>query len=128
MRDAKRRACPLQDAKSKWIFTTDQGKRGGKILHLKSIVDKAVIGADCVEKVLMFTVTGTKVLHHPRRRYIIALLYTTDVLIQKTCNRSKALIRSPSFDTRCPSLHFRSDGLEEKKQEDFVHVVTRVVS
>lgn len=51
----------LQDAKSKWIFTTDEGKRGGKTLHLKKIVDKAVAGIDCVEKVLMFTATGAEV-------------------------------------------------------------------
>ena len=56
------RSPPSQDAKSKWIFTTDEGKRGGKTLHLKKIVDAAVEKADCVEKVLMFTSTGAKVL------------------------------------------------------------------
>lgn len=50
-----------QDAKSKWIFTTNEGRRGGKTLHLKKIVDKAVEGVSCVEKVLMFTVTGAEV-------------------------------------------------------------------
>ena len=50
-----------QDAKSKWVFTTDQGRRGGKTLHLKTIVDKAVEGADCVEKVFVFTATGAEV-------------------------------------------------------------------
>lgn len=45
------------------MFTTDEGRRGGKILHLKSIVDKAVEGADCVEKVFVFTATGAEVCH-----------------------------------------------------------------
>lgn len=52
---------PHQDANSKWVFTTDEGRRGGKTLHLKSIVDKAVEGADCVEKVFVFTATGAEV-------------------------------------------------------------------
>lgn len=43
------------------MFTTDEGRRGGKTLHLKSIVDKAVEDADCVEKVLVITATGAKV-------------------------------------------------------------------
>lgn len=51
----------LQDAKCKWVFTTDEGRRGGKTLHLKRIVDQAVEGADCVEKVLMFKITGSEV-------------------------------------------------------------------
>lgn len=34
----------INDAASKWIFTTDEGKRGGKTLPLKNIVDKAVEG------------------------------------------------------------------------------------
>lgn len=43
------------------MFTTDEGRRGGKTLHLKSIVDKAVGMADCVEKVMVFTATGAEV-------------------------------------------------------------------
>lgn len=50
-----------KDANSKWVFTTDEGRRGGKTLHLKKIVDKAVNGVDCVEKVFMFTATGAEV-------------------------------------------------------------------
>jgi acetyl-CoA synthetase len=32
------------DAKSKWVFTTDEGKRGGRTLPLKAIVDDAIAG------------------------------------------------------------------------------------
>lgn len=34
----------IVDAQSKWVFTTDEGKRGGKTLPLKNIIDKAVDG------------------------------------------------------------------------------------
>lgn len=30
------------DAQSKWVFTADEGKRGGKTIPLKQIVDKAL--------------------------------------------------------------------------------------
>ncbi|CAM9163023.1 unnamed protein product [Ascophyllum nodosum] len=62
----------IVDAKSKWIFTTDEGKRGGKTLHLKKIVDAAVEKADCVEKVLMFTSTGAKVPMKPQRDVLLS--------------------------------------------------------
>lgn len=32
----------INDAKSKWVMVTDEGKRGGKTLPLKAIVDKAL--------------------------------------------------------------------------------------
>lgn len=32
----------VNDAHSKWIFTADEGKRGGKTIPLKQIVDKAL--------------------------------------------------------------------------------------
>jgi acyl-coenzyme A synthetase/AMP-(fatty) acid ligase len=34
----------ILDAQSKWVFTTDEGKRGGRSLPLKQIVDNAVVG------------------------------------------------------------------------------------
>jgi acetyl-CoA synthetase len=34
----------ILDAQSKWVFTADEGKRGGRSIALKSIVDKAVEG------------------------------------------------------------------------------------
>lgn len=52
----------ILDAKSKWVFTTDQSVRGGKVLNLKEIVDDAV--GQCggiVEKVFMFNRTGAEV-------------------------------------------------------------------
>lgn len=32
----------VNDAHSKWVFTADEGKRGGKTIPLKQIVDKAL--------------------------------------------------------------------------------------
>lgn len=64
--------CKNQDANSKWIFTTDEGKRGGKTLHLKNIVDKAVEGVACVEKVFMFKVTGAEVPVNPTRDVLVS--------------------------------------------------------
>eukprot|EP00640_Fibrocapsa_japonica_P000900 CAMPEP_0113936830 /NCGR_PEP_ID=MMETSP1339-20121228/3607_1 /TAXON_ID=94617 /ORGANISM="Fibrocapsa japonica" /LENGTH=648 /DNA_ID=CAMNT_0000939391 /DNA_START=31 /DNA_END=1977 /DNA_ORIENTATION=+ /assembly_acc=CAM_ASM_000762 len=51
----------ILDGKSKWVFTTDEGKRGGRTLALKGIVDEAVDGADCVEKCFLFKRTGGEV-------------------------------------------------------------------
>jgi len=49
------------DGQSKWLFTSDQGLRGGKVLDLKMICDKAVAQASCVEKVGVFQRTGNSV-------------------------------------------------------------------
>ncbi|KAG3124137.1 hypothetical protein PI124_g23368, partial [Phytophthora idaei] len=42
------------DAQSQWVFTADEGKRGGRTLPLKQIVDHAVDGLDFVRKVFVF--------------------------------------------------------------------------
>ncbi|CAM9096495.1 unnamed protein product [Chrysoparadoxa australica] len=55
------------NANSKWVFTTDEGKRGGKVLGLKATVDKAVDGVACVENVFVFKVTGADVAFEPGR-------------------------------------------------------------
>jgi len=47
-------------ADSKWVFCTDEGKRGGRTLPLKNIVDTACVGCD-VRKVFVFQRTGAKV-------------------------------------------------------------------
>ncbi len=51
----------INDCGSKWVFTSDEGKRGGRTLKLKDIVDKAVIQTDIVEKVCVFKRTGADV-------------------------------------------------------------------
>ncbi|KAI9915488.1 hypothetical protein PsorP6_007853 [Peronosclerospora sorghi] len=44
----------ILDAKTKWVFTSDEGKRGGRTLPLKQIVDVAVRGLDFVRNVFVF--------------------------------------------------------------------------
>ncbi|ETO81702.1 acetate-CoA ligase [Phytophthora nicotianae P1976] len=44
----------IVDAQTQWVFTSDEGKRGGRTLPLKQIVDHAVNGLDFVRKVFVF--------------------------------------------------------------------------
>lgn len=49
------------DAKSRVVITTDEGKRGGKTIATKSIVDAALAEAPLVEHVLVLKRTGGNV-------------------------------------------------------------------
>ncbi|CAI5735994.1 unnamed protein product [Hyaloperonospora brassicae] len=44
----------LIDASTQWVFTSDEGKRGGRTLPLKQIVDVAVDGLEFVRNVFVF--------------------------------------------------------------------------
>ncbi|KAJ1551375.1 acetyl-CoA synthetase [Nowakowskiella sp. JEL0078] len=48
----------IQDANCKVLITADQGKRGGKTVHLKQIADEAVSQCPCIKKVVVFQRTG----------------------------------------------------------------------
>ncbi|CDR44077.1 CYFA0S13e02938g1_1 [Cyberlindnera fabianii] len=48
------------DAGCKVVITCDEGRRGGKTVHTKKIVDEALADADVVEKVLVFQRTGSE--------------------------------------------------------------------
>jgi len=48
------------------VITADEGKRGGRTLHLKHIVDHAVLEAPCVEKVFVYQRTGADVGYGPK--------------------------------------------------------------
>jgi acetyl-CoA synthetase len=56
----------ILNAQSKWIFTSDEGRRGGKTLNLKLIVDNAANQCPCIEKVFVFRRTGGRVPQHIR--------------------------------------------------------------
>ena len=47
------------DAGCKVVITCDEGKRGGKTVHTKKIVDEGLAGVDSVAKILVFQRTGT---------------------------------------------------------------------
>lgn len=51
----------VNDAQSKVVITTDEGKRGGKTVYTKKIVDDGLNGAPSVEKVLVYKRTGSEV-------------------------------------------------------------------
>ncbi len=55
------------DCQARFMITADQGKRGNKIIPLKEIVDKALVGIDCVEKVVVFERTGAGVAMDAKR-------------------------------------------------------------
>lgn len=49
------------DAKSKVVITTDEGKRGGKLIGTKKIVDEALRQCDDVSHVLVYRRTGAEI-------------------------------------------------------------------
>lgn len=51
----------ILDAKSKWVVTADEGRRGGRSIPLKTTTDVAVAQCPCVEKVFVYTHTGAEV-------------------------------------------------------------------
>jgi acetyl-CoA synthetase len=51
----------ILDCNSKYIFTSDEGLRGGKTIKLKGIVDEAVNGVSSIENVFLFKRTGNAV-------------------------------------------------------------------
>ncbi|PVU94219.1 hypothetical protein BB561_002709 [Smittium simulii] len=51
----------IRDSNSKVVVTSDQGLRGGKIIHNKKIVDEALLTCPSVTKVLVFERTGAEV-------------------------------------------------------------------
>ncbi|KAJ3416611.1 acetyl-CoA synthetase [Chytridiales sp. JEL 0842] len=48
----------ISDADCRFVITADQGKRGGKIIHLKQIADEAVSQCPDVKTVVVFQRTG----------------------------------------------------------------------
>lgn len=48
----------IKDCKSKFVFTADEGKRGGKTVRLKGAVDDALVQCPEVEKVFTYKRTG----------------------------------------------------------------------
>ncbi|KAF1808828.1 acetate--CoA ligase [Eremomyces bilateralis CBS 781.70] len=51
----------IVDAQSKVVITTDEGKRGGKVIGTKKIVDEALKGCPDVSHVLVYQRTGAEV-------------------------------------------------------------------
>eukprot|EP00744_Colponema_vietnamica_P002100 GILI01003379.1.p1 GENE.GILI01003379.1~~GILI01003379.1.p1 ORF type:complete len:652 (-),score=189.57 GILI01003379.1:423-2378(-) len=56
----------IVDGQCKFVITADEGVRGGRPIHLKHTVDRAVDGLECVQKVFMFRRTGAHIDLHSR--------------------------------------------------------------
>ncbi|AGO13723.1 AaceriAGL148Cp [[Ashbya] aceris (nom. inval.)] len=50
----------IVDAESKVVITCDEGRRGGKTVHTKKIVDEGLAGVDIVSRILVFQRTGSE--------------------------------------------------------------------
>jgi acetyl-CoA synthetase len=57
----------INDCNSRWVFTADQGKRGGKVIPLKETVDAAVVHCTSVQNVFVFRRTSAEVPMKPTR-------------------------------------------------------------
>ncbi|CAG8525053.1 5376_t:CDS:2 [Racocetra fulgida] len=51
----------ILDASSRFVITADEGRRGGRTIHTKQIVDEALLGCPDVERVFVFRRTGSPV-------------------------------------------------------------------
>ena len=57
----------INDANSTHVITANQGVRGGKIVHLKKIVDEALRNCPQVQKVCCFFLLFLRVVHSHTR-------------------------------------------------------------
>ena len=51
----------INDCKSDYVITADEGVRGGKIIHLKSTVDEALLNCPNVKKCVVVKRTGNRI-------------------------------------------------------------------
>lgn len=51
----------IEDCQSQWLFTSDEGRRGGKSVKLKEVVDVALKAGSTVRRVFVFERTGAAV-------------------------------------------------------------------
>ena len=51
----------INDCKSDYVITADEGVRGGKIIHLKSIMDEALVECPKVKKCVVVKRTGNRI-------------------------------------------------------------------
>ena len=84
----------IQDCKSEYIITADEGIRGGKIISLKQIVDTALKKCPDVKKCLVVKRTGNKVNWVESRD-----LYLDDVIssVDTFCEPEEMLAEDPLF-------------------------------
>ncbi len=56
----------ILDCRCKFVITADEGRRGGKIVPLKAVVDAAVAQCPCVQHVVVLRHTGGQIAMNDR--------------------------------------------------------------
>ena len=84
----------ILDCKSEFLITADEGVRGGKIIPLKNIADKALEKCPDIKKCLVVKRTGGKVNLNPKRD-----VYFNDLLklVDDTCDPVEVSAEDPLF-------------------------------
>ena len=90
------------DVKSRYVFVSDEGMRGGKSIALKKILDDALSDPRCsfVEKVFMFKRTGGAVHVHPNR----------DVWMSEECSKMAPYCPAESVDSEHTLFYLYTSG------------------
>lgn len=91
----------ILDAKSKFVFTADQGKRGGRTLELKKIVDDAVKDVDFVKNVFVFPRT---------RNEQVDWNDTIDVDMEKEMEKQSSTCDPEVMDSESPMFILYTSG------------------
>lgn len=90
----------IEDAKSKFVITADEGLRGGKKIPLKANVDKAISKLDFVKKVLVVRRTGSNVKWDDK----------IDLCYAEECKKVKDTHELVAFDSEHPLFILYTSG------------------
>jgi acetyl-CoA synthetase len=90
----------ILDAGAKVVVTANEGLRGGRRLHLKETVDRAVDGLDLVETVLVARRTDTEVPMKPGR----------DHWLDEECRKQRSTCTFEWMGTECPLFILYTSG------------------
>ena len=90
----------ILDCDSKWIFTADEGKRGGKTVKLKEICDAAVIKTPQVANVFVYKRTGAEVNFIPGR----------DIWMHEVLPKMRPYCPAESMDSEDPLFVLYTSG------------------
>lgn len=88
------------DSTCKMIITSNEGLRGPKTIPLKKIVDEALLGADCVESVLVSKRTDTEV----------EMISGRDVWIEEEMAKASELCEPEQMDAEDPLFILYTSG------------------